>query len=269
MPFTIAHTAAVLPFSRPLARWRVLSAAVIGSMVPDFGWFWPWRPARFETHGVLSLVTFCLPLGLATYWLFQRVLKEPMVELLPPGAYSRWLPFAEPADYRSVHQWLGAALAVLVGALTHLVWDAFTHEGARGVRMIPALDEPTFSLGVHHVAGARLLQDASSLIGLALISAIVAYGLRRSDAAAPVLARRLTARQRHVWVGLYGLVTLMFSVAFGLVSFFSSTRSRYAVPHGWLMPVSVAAISLLRGLAAALLCVTLGLRWRLRRASVT
>lgn len=84
-----------------------------------------------------------------------------------------------------------------------------------------------------------------------------------------MLARRLTARQRYAWVGLYVLVTLMFSVAFGLVSFFFSTRSRYAVPHGWLMPVSVAAISLLRGLAAALLCVTLGLRWRLRRASVT
>ena len=41
MPFTISHAAAVLPFIRPLARWRLLSAAVIGSMVPDFGWCKP------------------------------------------------------------------------------------------------------------------------------------------------------------------------------------------------------------------------------------
>ena len=62
MPFTISHAAAVLPFARPLARWRLLSAAVIGSMVPDFGWFLPWRPARFETHS-LRCAADLLPAG--------------------------------------------------------------------------------------------------------------------------------------------------------------------------------------------------------------
>ncbi len=44
MPFTISHAAAVLPFARLLARWRLLSATIIGSMVPDFGLLLPWRP---------------------------------------------------------------------------------------------------------------------------------------------------------------------------------------------------------------------------------
>src|SRR6202050_3072102 len=99
MAFTISHAAAVLPFSRPLARWRLLSAAVIGSMVPDFGWFMPLRPARFETHSVLSLLSFCLPVGLATYWIFQRLMKVPLVELLPARGPSRWREAAAPAHY--------------------------------------------------------------------------------------------------------------------------------------------------------------------------
>ena len=50
MPFTISHAAVVLPFARLLVRWRLLSAFVIGAMVPDFGLFFPWRMHRFETH---------------------------------------------------------------------------------------------------------------------------------------------------------------------------------------------------------------------------
>ena len=56
MPFTISHAAAVLPFSRLLARWRLLSAAVIGAMVPDFGLFFPWHMRRFETHSAIGVV---------------------------------------------------------------------------------------------------------------------------------------------------------------------------------------------------------------------
>ncbi|MEV3856271.1 DUF4184 family protein [Streptomyces sp. NPDC050095] len=32
-------------------------------------------------------------------------------------------------------------VSVVLGATTHVVWDAFTHPGRRGVRLIPALGE--------------------------------------------------------------------------------------------------------------------------------
>ena len=129
MPFTISHTAVVLPFSRWLARWQLLSAATIGAMVPDFRMFFPGVP-RVETHSLTALFTFCLPVGLVTYWVFQRVIKSPILEVLPEGPYARWRPFAAEADIRSIRQWLLAGVGVLGGALTHLVWDAFTHEAA-------------------------------------------------------------------------------------------------------------------------------------------
>ena len=181
MPFTISHAALVLPFSRLLARWRLLSAVVIGAMVPDFGLFFPWRFHRFETHSAVALVTFCLPVGMTTYWVFQYLIKTPVLEVLPEGAYARWRPFSSPADLTSLRQWVLAACGILAGALTHLVWDAFTHENARGIRMIPWLEEPVVDIGNHHVAGVRLMQDGSSLIGLVVVLVLVWYGLRRGS----------------------------------------------------------------------------------------
>ncbi len=256
MPFTISHAAAVLPFSRSLARWRLLSAIVIGSMVPDFGWFMPWRPARFETHSALSLFTFALPVGLATFWVFQRLLKAPLMELLPNAAYSRWRPCAAPADYSSPLQWLLAACGVLVGAVTHLVWDAFTHEGARGVRLLPALDESMVQLGRHHLMGARLMQDASSFLGLIVVLAIVLYGLRGGASEASPVKRRLRAGERCAWTGAYLLSALVFSGVFFL-------RRHPALTASLEVPLGGAAIAVLRGIAVALLGVTVVLRFRL------
>jgi len=257
MPFTIAHAAAVLPFSRPLARVRLLSAALIGSMAPDFGWFMPWRPARFETHGAISLFTFCLPVGLAVYWIFQRLIKPPLIELLPPGAYGRWREWSAPADYASLRQWILAGCGVLGGAITHLVWDAFTHEGARGVRMIPALDDQAFSIGGLHLAGARLLQDANSLAGLIIVAAILAYGLRPGSGVESG-PRRLRSGERRAWIGVYVLAAAILSGLFFLM--------KHPAPRNLSVPVSSAAIAILRGLAAALLGVSLCLNVRLRDA---
>src|SRR5882724_4866195 len=214
MPFTISHVAAVVPFSRPLARWRLLSATIIGSMVPDFGFLMPWRPARIETHSAIALLTFCLPVGLATFWIFQRMIKTAVMEVLPDHTYSRWRPLAAPADLWSLRQWVLAACGIVAGAITHLVWDAFTHEGARGVRMIPALDDPIVDIAGHRLVGARLWQDLSSLVGLAIVLGVIIYGLRRDSAADEATVRTLRPRERHAWILTYAATALLLSGLF-------------------------------------------------------
>jgi hypothetical protein len=260
MPFTLSHTAAVLPFTRPLARWRMLSAAIIGSMVPDFGLFlpWPWRPERFETHSALALLTFCLPVGLATYWLFQYLIKTPMFELLPDGAHARWQPFAKPAPIRSLKQWVLTACGILAGAVSHLVWDGFTHEGARGVRLIPALDDPVIEIGGRYLTGYRLNQDLSSLVGLAVLFGFVLYALRKGTAA-PAQARPLHKAERRAWVLACVLIALGLA---GADYWLMSLGSRHF--HSLSTKVDYAAVASLRGLAGALLGVSLALRARLR-----
>ena len=258
MPFTLAHPAVVLPFARPLARWRLLSAAVIGSMAPDFGWFFPWRPPRFETHSADALLTFCLPVGLATYWIFQRVIRTPVLELLPPAAYARWRESAAPADYASLKQWVFAALGVLAGAVTHLVWDAFTHEGARGLRLLPTLEDRAVDFGGLHLSGAHLLQDANSLAGLIVVFAVLAYGLRPARGDQPTVARRLQARERWLWIGGFVLIAALLSVVFYFMRHHALPASLVVVP------VNATAIAILRGLAAAMIVTSVCLNARLR-----
>src|ERR1700750_2667390 len=110
MPFTISHAAAVMPFARPLARWHALSAAVIGSMVPDFGYLLPWHLERVDTHSFNSLLTFSLPVGLGSYWLFEYVVKPSTREVLPDGAYSRSERFALPDAIDNWRQWILASV---------------------------------------------------------------------------------------------------------------------------------------------------------------
>ena len=257
MPFTISHAAVVLPFSRLLARWRLLSAVVIGAMVPDFGLFFPWRMPRFETHSAMALLTFCLPVGMATYWLFQYVVKTPLIEVLPEGAYARWRAVSSAADFASIRQWILAACGVLAGAVTHLVWDAFTHENARGIRMIPWLEEPVVDIGNHRMAGVRLLQDGSSLIGLFIVMAVAWYGLRRGhEPAAPT--RPLQPAERVAWALAYGTGAVALSAAWWLWA-----RMGEPTGHSIKALATGIAVAALRGAAMALLCTGIALSWRL------
>ncbi|HEY0803328.1 MAG TPA: DUF4184 family protein [Steroidobacteraceae bacterium] len=256
MPFTISHTAVVLPFSRLLARWHLLSATVIGAMVPDFRIFLSGVP-RVETHSAVALFTFCLPVGLITYWVFERLIKTPVVEVLPEGPYARWHPFAAEANIRSIRQWLRAAFGILAGALSHLVWDGFTHENGRGVRMFPVLDDSIIDIGRRHVPAIYVMQDLGSLIGLVAVLAMVCYSLRRGPQTA--VPNRLVARKERIeWVAAYGLAVIALSVGFYFLVRFAHPKSHTIVGR-----VSDVAIASLRGLSAALLSISLALQLRL------
>jgi hypothetical protein len=216
---------------------------------------------RFETHSAMALLTFCLPVGLVTYWAFQYLVKTPILEVLPEGAYARWHLFSSPADVRSIRQWVLAACGLLGGAVTHLVWDGFTHENARGIRMIPWLEDPVVDIGTHRLAGVRLLQDGSSLIGLAVVVALVLYGLRRGTEKA-VPARPLRGAERRVWVLIYVASAVGLSLAWWLWAraWTTSAHSLRAPTMG----VTGMAVAALRGLATGLFCTSLALDWRLR-----
>jgi hypothetical protein len=257
MPFTISHTAVVLPFTRLLLRWRLLSATVIGAMVPDFRIFFPWL-ARVETHSAVALLTFCLPVGLMTYWVFERLIKTPIVAVLPEGPYARWYPFAAEGDIRSPRQWLLAAFGLLAGALSHLVWDAFTHDGGRGVRMFPALDDVILDIGHRHIPAVYVMQDLGSVVGLAAVLAMVCYALRPGKQ--PPVPNRLVPRAERIgWVLTYFGTAVAFSAGIYFWGRFGVATSRSIV--GFASGVAIAG---LRGLAAALLCVSIALRVRLR-----
>ena len=117
----------------------------------------------------------------AVYW---AVLAAPLRALAPHGVRAR-LPRHVLRPHRAAPLQTAALLvfAAGFGAATHIVWDAFTHEGRFGVMAVPLLQLP-------HVFGPlpayRVLQYASSVIGLALIAWTLVRWYQRTPASAAV-----------------------------------------------------------------------------------
>ncbi|MGV4924401.1 DUF4184 family protein [Streptomyces sp. BHT-5-2] len=177
MPFTLSHAAAVLPFLRRTGTARgplIAPALVAGAFAPDTTYYAAtFVPGGMEfgtfTHSPAGVVTVDVLLSalLVGGWLLVR---EPLRALLPRTGRERPAP-GTPNPPRRPHTTRERALAAawfvvsaVLGAATHVGWDAFTHPGRWGARLLPVLDTV--------VAGrplAMYLQYTTSALGLAVV----------------------------------------------------------------------------------------------------
>lgn len=179
MPFTLAHPAAAVPFARLFGKYGVLSALVIGSIAPDLHHLF--HVGRSATHSLQGVVVFSLPVGLLCYAVFHLFLKRPLFHLLPESLASRLVPYALrglPEVPRA-----GVMLSILVGALTHVGWDALTHGETFGQDRLRFLSGTLFSLDGHPFAFCDALQAGSSLVGVILLGAWFSAWLGRAPRA--------------------------------------------------------------------------------------
>jgi hypothetical protein len=206
VPFTPAHVAAVLPLARKdRPRWAVPSALVVGSMVPDVLYFVPIRSDRSFSHSLTGLVTLDLALGLLFVGLWRAV-AAPVVRDLSPGPVRSRVPVPPAATAREA---LWAVPCVVLGGLTHLVWDSFTHANGWMVQRISLLTE---ELGLPLY---QLAQYGSGLLGCAVV---LAYALRVPAASGSAdQAPSLTTRHERLaaWL-LLTVVPVGCAVAFAL-----------------------------------------------------
>jgi hypothetical protein len=162
MPFTVSHAAAALPV-HALFRRLPLAALIIGSMAPDFAFFVPFAPYRSSTHSIAGLFWFCLPVGLAVWFVFLRWMEQPTMALLPDAWREKLTPTVITPRLIGL-----ASIGIVLGACTHNLWDSFTHSHTWASSALPALRERQPALGgapLYH-----LLQVASSVFGLAVLS---------------------------------------------------------------------------------------------------
>ncbi len=258
MPFTVSHVAAVLPAHRPLSRWRVFSAAVIGSMVPDFGLLLPTGLARWQTHSLQALLTFCLPVGLAAFWLSHALIRPALLEVLPDGPYARLRQASHEPDWSHPGSWLAVMGALLFGALTHLVWDGFTHENARGVRLFPQLLDYGPDMASHALQLYRWLQYGSSVVGLVVVLIALGLWLAHAPVPQPRPVRRLGATERASWLLLYAALPL---AAIGLITLRVAVRLHAPLLTG--SGLGLIAVMGMRATTLSLLLVSVLIRARL------
>lgn len=174
MPFTPSHVIAAVPLRRLLARQAVTSALVIGTMVPDFRHFIPVVPghAHLPTHHLSALLWFALPVGLFTYFVFERLVRAPAVALLPVFVRQRLGPLLALPTPTERPPLAAVALSLIVGAASHIAWDMFTHRRMLVTDAFPAFFYRVFyRRGTWELFGYGILQHASSLAGLVLLGA--------------------------------------------------------------------------------------------------
>lgn len=172
MPFTFSHPAIVLPLA--LKRFRLSATGlVIGSMVPDFEYFLRMTDRSRYSHTLLGLFWFDLPLGVLICFVYHVIVRNSLFDNLPIFLKERVIIFKSfqwPKYFSK--RWVIVCVCILIGAASHVLWDAFTHETMFFVRKDPELSN-IMRVGRINLAGYKFLQLSSSLIGLLIVIIVI------------------------------------------------------------------------------------------------
>jgi hypothetical protein len=168
MPFTPAHPAIVLPLLRK--KWVSATGLVIGSLSPDFEYFFKLGVNSQHSHTLAGLFYFDLPVTLLLAMLFHEVVKRNLIHNLPTFLQRRLQTLLH-FDFRNFLKmhWLIFITSALIGAASHIFWDSFTH--ARG---LVVRNFPFFMERLVHYDGVRYpvfyaLQHFSTAVGLTAV----------------------------------------------------------------------------------------------------
>ena len=228
MPFTVSHIAAVLPLNKRLAKYTALSPLVIGSMTPDVGYWTPFLVnQRMETHSLIGLYLFCIPMGLTIYFLYHLLMAPVIVSFLPRNIQRHLNPnlFIGKLPPTPAHVLL---ISLILGAITHIVWDFFTHQS--GIpQYITWFEIPLMTIDGYDVKSYRVLQHLSSILGLGLLAYWILRWYKR---------KRLIKNYANYWqapkelktiaIALIGLVTLL-GAAFNAFMYQPETDVLYGI----------------------------------------
>src|SRR5262245_21099991 len=100
-------------------------------------------------------------------------MKEPLLTLLPHSLQSR----VPNASHRPIPVILAS---LLLGTLTHIVWDAFTHPTGWVVLRVPFLAQTAVHLFGRAIPAYTFLQHGSTAVGTAILLAAFRLWYRRS-----------------------------------------------------------------------------------------
>lgn len=257
MPFTPSHAVVALPFVRtPL----VPAAIAIGAMTPDLPLFVRGVGLDYGfTHTPTNVVWTAL-LAFALFLLWRVILRPAVPELVPS-----WVARRLPADWSSsgltaASQALGLgssrrtypvvlALSLILGVLSHILWDLFTHEGRWGVETCPVLDEKWGPL-----TGFKWLQHGSSVIGLVVIGVWALHRLRRATPRAAVDTVLPCGVRIAWWVSLPAILVTATVVGFAAYGPFTAEFTVQHLAYRMLPPACA-----LWGVLTLVLCASLPL----------
>jgi Domain of unknown function (DUF4184) len=209
MPFTPAHAAIVLPFIRQ--RWFSATALIIGSMAPDFEYFFKMSVRSEHSHTTAGLFYFDLPVTVALCLVFHLMVKRNLILNLPPFLQRRFQDTLELDFLQYVKtNWHIFLISAILGAASHLFWDNFTHSYGYFVQRFSFYDKTFPFQGVNYPMF-YALQHISTAVGMTSI--IILILLKRSQ---PAVTSQPTARY---WLTVCLIIGGVLLIRFAIDSF--------------------------------------------------
>lgn len=156
MPYTLSHAVVSLPVSWLSQKRIPFAALAIGSMSPDFPYLIALAPTAAPGHSITGVLLYCFIPALLLTLLWYRWLEKPTLEL--------WhLPKRQ--QLQAYPSMLAVALGVLLGAYSHVLWDATSHVDGFFVQSSGFWQQVYFSLPLY-----KWNQYASGVSGLVVLS---------------------------------------------------------------------------------------------------
>lgn len=222
MPFTAAHPALILPLIHRHSRWLSATGLVVGAIVPDFEYFFEIEKPFRTSHTLQGIFLFNLPVAILLALLFHAFIREVAVEHLPPLLRKRIKPQSNSKWFTYLRRnWLLFLVSIIIGALSHLLWDSFTELDSRMlVKLSPLLMKKVFILGFGMERG-RILQHLSTAIGLV----VVLWYIWKQ----PVVRPQMQEQEVWQWLMFWVLISL-FAL---LYLYFAWPKQAIAEPLTW------------------------------------
>jgi len=181
MPFTFSHPAIVLPFCNSKSARLSLTGLVIGSIVPDFEFLIRLRETACFGHTLIGIIVFDMPFAILLSFVFHSLIRDTLIQNLPKFLRQRFSTFVS-------FNWLNYFkrnkrkffLSVLIGILSHIFLDAFTHyDGAVASRHRFFFNE--IVIMKHSFPIYLILQITTSLLGGLYICQVIFKMKQGSD----------------------------------------------------------------------------------------
>lgn len=175
MPFTPAHAVAARPFRKCKLPFAPI---VVGTLAPDLEMYFRLAPRGTFGHTLLGCFVLDLPLSLLTLWLYETTVR-PAIEDCVPGLFPDG---ASPSltPHRTFLDLMLLIAAVMLGIVTHIALDSFTHPGYWPYAHFAVLRATLHAPGLPSVKIYMLLQCVSSVVGMCLLSLLWGKWIRQT-----------------------------------------------------------------------------------------
>ncbi|WP_168193922.1 DUF4184 family protein [Pontibacter sp. SGAir0037] len=173
MPFTASHPAIILPLLKLRSKWFSTTGLVVGSLSPDFEYFFRLEAYSEISHTLRGIFLFNLPLSFVLATIFHLYVRDEVVHHLPAflqrRAYAvkpvRWMSYLK-------RNWLVFSVSAIIGATSHVFWDDFTNVNGYVQRVLPIIQDGVNVFGKEFII-ARLIQHVSTIVGGLIVAAYI------------------------------------------------------------------------------------------------